>query len=93
MMNTNQKAIIQRALNQQALNQQAINQRVIVQQVLNQRALKQQALNRFALNQQNLLAKPDNVINCVRIHNVETTLHDPVDISENVPEIVCKQIN
>lgn len=93
MMNTNQKAIIQRAINQQAINQQAINQRVIVQKVLNQRAIKQQALNRFVLNQQNIIAKPDDLINCVRINNVETIIHEPVDLPENVLEIVCKQIN
>jgi len=87
MMNTNRKAFVQRALNQRAVIQRALNQRALKQRALNQRALNQRALNQHAP-----LVKTENHINLLRVKNVEKTVYIPVDIPENIPEIVLKKI-
>jgi len=92
MMNTNRKAFVQRALNQRAVIQRALNQRALNQRALNQRALNQRALNQRALNQRAPLVKTENHINLLRVKNVEKTVYIPVDIPENITEIVLKKI-
>ena len=77
MMNTNRKALVQRILTQRAIIQHAVNQR---------------AINQRAINQHAPLVKTENQINLVCVKNVEKTVYVPVDIPENIPEIVLNKI-